>query len=192
MLSTETARTDAGAGLQPGDRAFDPKTGKERTLVRRAAVGIFAGASIWSVEDCIAASGSPVPWDTSRRWPWVVHVDVVVPCRDDGAPLKVTFAMPSAGPPGSAEWAAAELAGIRRMGLHEAMESFGHDPHALGDTAECPALDQECTGIAATWCPVCGDCTCLKYADGERDEYDNASCPLHAPSSAHAGESSHG
>ena len=134
--------------LQPGDRAFDPKTGKERTLVRRAAVGAFAGASIWSVEDCIAASGSPVPWDTSRRWPWVVHVDVVVPCRDDGAPLKVTFTMPSAGPPGSAEWAAAELAGIRRMGLHEAMESFGHDPHLLGDTAECPAIPSRDGGAA--------------------------------------------
>lgn len=181
--------------LQPGDRAFDPKTGKDRTLVRRAAVGTFAGASIWAVEDCVAASGSPVPWDTSRRWPWVVHVDVVVPCRDDGEPIKVTFAMPSAGPPGSAEWAAAELAGIRRMGLHEAMESFGHDPHVLGDTNECPAMELVrggCTGFAATWCPLCGTCSCSKHADGERDEYDNASCPLHSPSSAHAEEATRG
>lgn len=128
--------------LQPGDRAFDPKTGKERTLVRRAEVGVFAGAEIWAVEDCVAHAGSPVPWDTARRWPWVVHVDVVVPCRDGGEPIKVTFSMPAAGPPGSPEWAAAELAGIRRMGLHEAMESFGYDPHAIGDTRDCPALEQ--------------------------------------------------
>ena len=31
MLTTETARTHAGARLEPGARAFDPKTGKERT-----------------------------------------------------------------------------------------------------------------------------------------------------------------
>lgn len=133
---------DTTSNLQPGDLAFDPKTGKERIPVRRAEAGVFAGASIWAVKDCIAASGSPVPWDTARRWPWVVHVDVVVPCRDDGVPIKVTFTMPSAGPPGSAEWAAAELAGIRRMGIHEAMESFGCDPHEMGDTLECPAMEE--------------------------------------------------
>lgn len=87
---------------QPGDRAFDPKIGKERTFVRRAAVGLFSEAAIWAVEGHVAHAGSPVPWDT--------------------------FAMPS-GPPGSPEWAAAELAAVKRVGVHEAMESFGHDPH---------------------------------------------------------------
>lgn len=119
--------------LQPGVVVFDPKTGADRRLIRRAQVGLFGGAEIWAVQDCVAHTGSPVPWDTSQRFPWVVHVDVVVPCRDDGAPIPVTFTMPAAGPPGSHEWAAAELAAIRRMGAHEAMESFGIDPHDIGD-----------------------------------------------------------
>lgn len=135
--------------LQPGDRAFDPKTGKERMLVRRADAGVFVGAEIWAVEDCVAHAGSPVPWDTSRRWPWVVHVDVVVPCRDGGEPIKVTFSMPAPGGPGSPAWAAAELAAVKRMGVHEAMESFGYDPHTRGgDTPECPAARPRDGGAA--------------------------------------------
>jgi len=45
--------------------------------------------------------------------------------------------------------------------------------------------DSECTGVAATWCPVCGDCTC-----GDRTEFahviDESGCPLHAADSGHA------
>lgn len=119
--------------MQAGDIHFDPKTGKDRTLIRRATCGLFGAASIWAVEDCVAHSGSPVPWDTERVWPWVVHVDLTVPCRDDGRPLPVTFSTPSMGPPGSSEWKAAELAAVMRMGVHEAMESFGFDPHIQGD-----------------------------------------------------------
>lgn len=127
--------------MKPGDVHFDPKTGKDRTFIRRAGRGTFAAAAIWAVEDAVAHAGSPVPWDTSRVWPWVVHVDCVVPCRDDGGSILVTFSMPSAGPPGSPEWAAAELAAVQRMGIHEAMESFGFDPHTLGgDAPACPAL----------------------------------------------------
>ena len=38
-----------------------------------------------------------------------------------------------------------------------------------------------CTGIAAAWCPVHGDCTCPdQVAIGD------PRCPLHAPSSGHA------
>lgn len=35
----------------------------------------------------------------------------------------------------------------------------------------------ECTGVAASWCPRCGDCTC---------EDDNVTCSLHGLSSKHA------
>lgn len=118
----------------PGDVHFDLKTGKDRTFIRRAEGGVFAGAEIWAVQDCVAHAGSPVPWDTARVWPWVVHVDAVVPDRDGGAPVKITFSMPALGGPGSLEWARAELSAVRRMGTHEAMESFGLDPHELGDT----------------------------------------------------------
>lgn len=44
-----------------------------------------------------------------------------------------------------------------------------------------------CTGIAASWCPVCGDCACPRTVDGERIDNEGADdCPLHAASSAHA------
>jgi hypothetical protein len=42
-----------------------------------------------------------------------------------------------------------------------------------------------CTGIAATWCPRCGDCKC---PDGEPGvpTFNDPACPLHAPDSKHA------
>lgn len=139
-----------GAMPAPGTKRHDPKTGKERTFVRCAEAGTFAGAEVWAVEDATAASGSPVPWDTSTVWPWVVHVDVVVPCRDSGRPIKVTFTWPSAGPPATAAWRAAELAAIRRAGAHEAMESFGVDPHLQGDVIDCSDW-QGRVGAAFSW-----------------------------------------
>lgn len=52
---------------------------------------------------------------------------------------------------------------------------------------------EACTGIAATWCPVHGDCCCPVYWLGEavhREErhLDSPSCPLHSASSTHAEE----
>ncbi len=38
----------------------------------------------------------------------------------------------------------------------------------------------DCTGVAARWCPIHGDCEC-----GEED-MDQAHCPLHSPTSTHA------
>lgn len=38
-----------------------------------------------------------------------------------------------------------------------------------------------CTGIAASWCPNCGDCSCLDREESMSDP----GCPLHAPSSRH-------
>lgn len=46
----------------------------------------------------------------------------------------------------------------------------------------------ECTGMAASWCPVHGDCTCRP--DGDRFDFDRDSptCPLHGDQSSHAAE----
>jgi len=129
-------------GIEVGQVAYDAKTGKDRRLLRRADRGLLGEFEVWAVQDCNAAAGSPVPWDPDQVWPWVVHVDTLVPCRDDGRPIRVTFSMPASGPPGSHEWRAAELAAVKRAGIHEAMESFGFDPHQLGDdTAEVPVVD---------------------------------------------------
>jgi hypothetical protein len=55
-----------------------------------------------------------------------------------------------------------------------------------------------CTGVAASWCPRCGDCTCPREADGSFVlEYPDGpggrsvqvyavACPLHNPQSDHA------
>lgn len=54
---------------------------------------------------------------------------------------------------------------------------------ALADRIE----SARCTGIAASWCPIHGDCLCPRNEDGEPESdlnYDG--CPLHAPSSSHA------
>jgi len=51
----------------------------------------------------------------------------------------------------------------------------------LGEQEATP----ECTGIAATWCPIHGDCTCRPHGDGMADHKDDPTCPLHAPSSPH-------
>lgn len=79
----------------PGDVHFDPKTGKDRTFIRRAEGGVFAGAQIWAVQDCVS--------------------------------------MPSEHPPGTPGWDQVEYMAVCRMGTHEAMESFGFDPHVIGD-----------------------------------------------------------
>lgn len=42
-----------------------------------------------------------------------------------------------------------------------------------------------CTGIAATWCPQCGNCKCGVAENGERT-LDDEACPLHARASLHA------
>ena len=51
-----------------------------------------------------------------------------------------------------------------------------------------------CTGVSASWCPVCGDCACPVDDRGEHvstlnpGDYgkDDPACPLHARSSKHA------
>lgn len=54
------------------------------------------------------------------------------------------------------------------------------------------SLDPRCTGVAASWCPVHGTCTCPRRGDGEpiyrkHEEgvvHDDA-CPLHGVASNH-------
>lgn len=60
----------------------------------------------------------------------------------------------------------------------------------LPDAPQRP--DTRCTGIAASWCPVHGECSCPKqektgepvWRNGERVE--NEACPLHGRGNNHA------
>lgn len=54
------------------------------------------------------------------------------------------------------------------------------------------ALGAECTGVAADWCPIHGDCTCRKRikasgSDGRCWARDR--CPLHGSDSTHPNDS---
>jgi hypothetical protein len=58
-----------------------------------------------------------------------------------------------------------------------------------------PDADEECTGIAASWCPVHGDCTCPSEHVFEHGEWldrvldrNHPQCPLHGSASSHAEE----
>lgn len=42
-----------------------------------------------------------------------------------------------------------------------------------------------CTGVAAVWCPAHGDCGCDLSKPGA--EMNDPACPLHSPTSHHAG-----
>lgn len=45
----------------------------------------------------------------------------------------------------------------------------------------------ECTGVAASWCPIHGDCTCPDRADPtEGRDMNSETCPLHSSDSTHA------
>lgn len=44
-----------------------------------------------------------------------------------------------------------------------------------------------CTGLAASWCPIHGDCTCPNRAGIEGSPtLNDPNCPLHSPMSTHA------
>ncbi len=42
----------------------------------------------------------------------------------------------------------------------------------------------DCTGVAARWCPIHGDCVCDR--EDPSIDYNDPECPLHSPTSAHA------
>lgn len=46
-------------------------------------------------------------------------------------------------------------------------------------------MQDECGGVAASWCPIHGACTC-PLNDGEYEQDINPICPLHAVASRHA------
>lgn len=53
------------------------------------------------------------------------------------------------------------------------------------------ASSANCTGVAATWCPIHGDCECIIPDDPEEPVRDDK-CSLHSPSSMHAEGPAHG
>ena len=59
-----------------------------------------------------------------------------------------------------------------------------HEGETVEDV-EMSAAQPECTGWAASWCPVHGTCRCERAPDGERIDDQGTSCPLHAEDSAH-------
>lgn len=51
-----------------------------------------------------------------------------------------------------------------------------------------PTLSETCSGIAATWCPIHGDCTCrqrLKATGVDARMWQRETCPLHGTTSTH-------
>ena len=63
------------------------------------------------------------------------------------------------------------------------LDAEDRDTAARQDAARDEMVPPACTGVTASWCPRCGDCSCAK--DGH-DELNSPRCPLHAPSSPHA------
>lgn len=66
--------------------------------------------------------------------------------------------------------------------------TFERGPVDEGGTVEdveIASAQPECTGWAASWCPVHGDCGCERTSDGERIDDESTSCPLHADDAAH-------
>ena len=58
----------------------------------------------------------------------------------------------------------------------------GYDDALTADVSNTAA----CTGITATWCPECGDCTCPKDDPFGIEFLDSEGCPLHGSGSQHA------
>lgn len=59
-----------------------------------------------------------------------------------------------------------------------------HAGETVEDVEMAPA-QPECTGWAASWCPVHGDCACERDPSGERIDAMRDRCPLHADDAAH-------
>ena len=61
------------------------------------------------------------------------------------------------------------------------------DRAALSQDDALPATEH--TGMTASWCPICGDCTCPRWQEGdsqERSHLNARNCPLHGFESKHA------
>lgn len=76
-------------------------------------------------------------------------------------------------------WSAHEIGAAVRAMLSTA-STLNRRPGAIGRAIAEAVEGERCSGVAATWCPVHGDCTC------GRDYEDPGDCPLHAFDSEHA------
>lgn len=92
---------------------------------------------------------------------------------------------------------------IERSGLERRISKDGDRCRGLGDDQRARHLDETgeawifedrrdgpradvkpaegCTGVAASWCPIHGACSCRSSAHLDDDR-----CPLHGPTSSHA------
>lgn len=85
-------------------------------------------------------------------------------------------------PPLSAPCFGQEPIGVALTGLVEDMALEDQERAVLHEQARDEMVGAACTGIAARWCPRCGDCSCGEYPA----EMNSPTCPLHASGSPHA------
>lgn len=64
------------------------------------------------------------------------------------------------------------------------MMHHSRQPGLLHPSEVDEPYEQQCTGLAAVWCPNCGDCDCERSATGERTE-PSMICALHGDGSVH-------
>lgn len=77
------------------------------------------------------------------------------------------------------EWAIVELMGHRRLGAFVSEQVIAGAPLLRID------VPNRCSGITATHCPACGDCTCPAGNSETERTLDDDLCPLHGFSSPH-------
>lgn len=69
--------------------------------------------------------------------------------------------------------------------VNDALEAFGrHLPNCEVWRSE-DGEESAHTGISATWCPLCGTCTCPDREDGNGRTLDHPGCPLHSHDRTH-------
>lgn len=71
------------------------------------------------------------------------------------------------------------------MSSTETIEQLRRDAETLRQRADV-LESQICTGVAATWCPLHGDCKCPRPLGDGLDDLNDRDCPLHSAASSHA------
>lgn len=94
------------------------------------------------------------------------------------------------------EWTAWVMSDEKRRERFWELGAIGMDIHArcvlhLEGIKRAWKHASRCTGIAASWCPIHGDCTCKDSETVAREEED-PDCPLHGDASTHAESESGG
>ena len=123
----------------------DDRTQPELLPLERAEIGgllALAGATFWCRSQARAIAATPVPWNTSRIFPWVVELHMMVPSRDSTMGVfGLSISWPCSVDPRipSPEADAAIHAVCQRAASHEAAECLllggkrFHDPHQRGE-----------------------------------------------------------